>query len=93
MLWRHNLYLHVTNKIVSLDSTYIVDVVAWPNFGNSIIYTRESQFYKGLIWKKRVFEGFRWFKFNHLRMMLGMALKFYFSVTKGLKLKDRELWV
>ena len=27
----------VTNKILSLDSNYIVDVVMWPKFGNSSI--------------------------------------------------------
>ena len=31
----------VTNKILSRDSIYIVDVVKWPNFGNSSISMRE----------------------------------------------------
>ena len=31
----------VTNKIVSRDSNYIVDVVMWPNFGNSSISMRD----------------------------------------------------
>ena len=31
----------VTNKILSRDWNYIVDVVMWPNFGNSIISMRE----------------------------------------------------
>ena len=31
----------VTNKILSRDSNYIVDVVMWPKFGNSSIYIRE----------------------------------------------------
>ena len=31
----------VTNKILSRDSIYIVDVVKWPNFGNSGISMRE----------------------------------------------------
>ena len=31
----------VTNKIYSCDSNYIVDVVMWPNFGNSSISMRE----------------------------------------------------
>ena len=30
--------------------------------------------------------------FNNLGLPLGMALKFYASVTKGLKLKVRKLW-
>ena len=31
----------VTNKILSRDSNYIVDVVMWPKFGNSSICIRE----------------------------------------------------
>ena len=31
----------VTNKILSRDSNYIVDVVIWPKFGNSSISMRE----------------------------------------------------
>ena len=31
-------------------------------------------------------------KFNNLRLGLGMALKFYTSVTKGLKLKIRKFY-
>ena len=30
----------VTNKILSCDSTYFVDVDMWPKFGNSSISTR-----------------------------------------------------
>ena len=29
-----------TNKTLSRDSNYIVDVVMWPKFGNSSIFTR-----------------------------------------------------
>ena len=31
----------VTNKILSRDSNYIIDVFMWPKFGNSIISMRE----------------------------------------------------
>ena len=31
----------VTNKILSRDSNYIIDVVMWPKFGNSSICIRE----------------------------------------------------
>ena len=31
----------ITNKILSRDSNYIVDVVMWPKFGNSSISMRE----------------------------------------------------
>ena len=31
----------VTNKILSRDSSYIVDVFMWPKFGNSSISVRE----------------------------------------------------
>ena len=32
---------HVTNKYLSRDSNYIVDVVMWPKFGNFSISMRE----------------------------------------------------
>ena len=36
------IYVHdVTNKILSRDSNYIVDVVIWPKFGNSSISKTE----------------------------------------------------
>ena len=31
----------VTNKISSSDKNYIVDVIMWPKFGNSVISMRE----------------------------------------------------
>ena len=42
--------------------------------------------------KTYFFEGCSWFKFNNLGLALGMALKFYTSVAKGLKLKVRKFW-
>ena len=36
--------------------------------------------------------GWSWFKFNNLRLALGIAFKCYTSVTKGLKLKVRKFW-
>ena len=37
--------------------------------------------------KNTFLEGLSWFKFNNLGLALGTNLKFYASVTKGLKLK------
>ena len=36
------------------------------------------------------FEGWYWFQFNDLGPALAITLKFYTSVTKGLKLKVRK---
>ena len=33
-----------------------------------------------------------WFKFNNLGLALGIALTFYSSATKGLKLKFGKFW-
>ena len=46
--------------------------------------------YKDLTRKNTFFEGWFWFKFNNLGLALGKILKFYPSVTKGLKLKVRK---
>ena len=43
-----------------------------------------------MIRKTNFFEGCCWLKFNNLGLALGMALKFYTSVTKRLKLKVRK---
>ena len=45
---------------------------------------------KGFDQKKHFFEGWSWFKFNNLGLALGMNLKFYSSVKKGLKLIVRK---
>ena len=37
-------------------------------------------------------EGWSWFKFNNLELAIGMNLKFYTSVAKGLKLKVRKFY-
>ena len=42
--------------------------------------------------KTAFFEGWSWFKFNNLGLAQGIALKFYTSVAKGLKLKVRKFW-
>ena len=79
----------VTNKILSRDSNYIVDVVMWPKFGNSNISMREViiGFYKNLTRKTNFFEGCSRFKLKNLGLRLGMALKFYTSLAKWLTLK------
>ena len=38
------------------------------------------------------FEGWSWFKFNNLGLVLGRNLKFCTSMAKELKLKVRKLW-
>ena len=48
------------------------------------------QFYRDLTSKNTYFEGWSSFKFNNLGLALAMALKFYTSWAKGLKLKVRK---
>ena len=74
----------VTNKIFLCDSNYIVDVVVWPKFSNSSISMREVTI-------TSFFWGVPSIKFNNLGLALVMALKFYNSVAKGLKLKVKVL--
>ena len=40
--------------------------------------------------KTAFFEGWSWSNFNNLGLVVGMNLKFYDSVEKGLKLKVRK---
>ena len=74
----------VTNKVLSYDSKYIIDVVMRLKFGNSSISIK-----KVLI---TFFEGRCWLKFKNLGLVLGMALKLYISVTKRLKIKVKKVW-
>ena len=82
----------VTNKILSRDSNYIVDVVMWPKLGNFSIPTKNFNFIR--IWPEKAlfFEGWSWFKFNNLGLAQVTDLKFYTSVAKGLKPKVRKFW-
>ena len=52
----------------------------------------QPQFYRDLTRKTNIFEECSWLKFNNLGLALGMALKFYTSVAKGLRLKVRNFW-
>ena len=85
----------VTNKILSRNSNFNVIVVMWTKFGNSSICIREviiTSILKVFNQKNCFFEGWSWFKLNTWGLVLGMDLKFYTSVEKGLKLKVRKVW-
>ena len=83
----------ITN--LSSQSNYIVNVVMLPKFGNCSISTTEAiitLILSGFDQKKIFFEGWFWFKFNNLELLLGMALKIHNNLAKGLKLKVRKFW-
>ena len=85
----------LTNKILSCDSNYIVDVVMWQGDQSLITSIFMSEvIITWILWgfgqKKQFFEGCSWFKFNNLGLALLMTLKFYTSVAKRLKLKVRK---
>ena len=83
----------VINKVFSRDSNYIVDLVMWSKLGNSSFSITEviiTQFYKDLI--INFFEGFSWFKFNKLGLVLGMVLKFYSSMEKVSEPEVTKFW-
>ena len=48
--------------------------------------------HKVLTRKMAFLEGWSWFKFNNLGLVLGTNLKFCTTVEKGLKLKVRKFW-
>ena len=86
----------VTNKILSRDSNCIVYMVMWPKLSNSSISMREviiTSILQGFHQKNYFFlRGGLGSSFNNLGLPLGMTLKFYTSVAKGLKLKLRKFW-
>ena len=54
------------------------------------VITSSLLFYMDFNRKTAFFEGWPWFKFNNLGLVLGINLKFYTSVGKGLELKVRN---
>ena len=85
----------VTNKILSRDSNYTVDVSCDQSLVTAAFLWEklsQHQFYKDLTRKTAFFEGWSWFRFNNLGQALGTNLKFYTSVAKGSELKVRKLW-
>ena len=50
-----------------------------------------TEIYMGLTRKTDFFEGWSWFKFNNLRLVLGITLKFYSCVEKRVKLKVKSV--
>ena len=83
----------ITNKTLPRESSYIVDVVMWPRFGNSRISIREViiiSVLKEFAIKTTFLKRWSCFKFNTFEEPLGMTLKFYTSVEKGLNLKDKR---
>ena len=48
----------ITNKILSRNSDYIIEVVMWPNFGNSFLWEKLSKHQFIRIWlEKPIFWG------------------------------------
>ena len=83
----------VTNKILLREPNYIVDVVKWPKLSNSSISMREVIITSILFYfKTTFFEVWSWFKFSNLGLVLGMTLKLYTSVAKGLIKSQKVLW-
>ena len=100
VFWNKGYYViypvyNFSNKTLSHDSNYIMDVVTWPKLV-TLAFVQEKlswpQFYKDLTRKTAFFEERSWFKFNNLGLALGINLKFYTSLPKGLKLKVRKFW-
>ena len=84
----------ITNRVLSRDSNYIVDVVMWPKFDNSSISIREV-ITTTILWgfdqqKTIFFEGWSWLQLNNLRLVLDMSWKFYTSVAKELTLELKK---
>ena len=100
IFWNKSYYLiysvyDVTNKHLSHDSIYIMDVVMWPKFGSSSICIRVYHTLNFIrIWPKKTafFDRWSWFKFNNLGLARGTKLKFYTSLSKGSKLKVRKFF-
>ena len=82
----------VTNKILSHDSNYIMDVVMWPKFGNSSICIREviiTSNFKGFDQKNRFFWGVFLVQVQHFGT--GTRCKFS-TVCQRVKTKSQKVF-
>ena len=85
----------VTNKILSCDLNYIVDVVMWSKFGNSSISMREviiTSILSGFDQKKYFFWEVVLVQVQWFGTDARYGLELYTSVVKGSKLKVRKFW-
>ena len=81
-------FYHVIQIILlmcSCDQSFVTLAFLWKKLS-------QPHFSKDLTRKTASFEVWSWFKFNNLGLALDTNLKFYTSVTKGLKLKARKFW-
>ena len=74
------------NSLFNHSTLGLLKIKVFRNKGYEVIISIHD------VTNKFFFEGWSWFKFNNLGLALGMTLKFYTSVAKGLKLKVRKLW-
>ena len=82
-----------TNKILSHDPNYIVIWSCDRSFVTITFLWEKMYSYFIRIWpEKQLFLRGARFKFNYFGLALGMALKFYTSVAKGLKLIVKKFW-
>ena len=80
-------------EVLLRDSNHFIHMATWPMFGNSSISSCHNLNFIRILPEKPVFfEGLAWYKFNKLGLALVMALKFYISLAKGLKLKVRKFF-
>ena len=77
--------IHITLEICSCDQSLVTLAFLWEKLS-------QPQCYKDLTRKTAFFEGWPWFKFNNYGLALGINLKVYTSVGKGLKLKVKKFW-
>ena len=69
---------------------HLIEIILQMCSCNQTLVTPQPKLYKDLTRKNRFFQGCSWLKFNNLGLVLGTNLKFYTSMTKGLKIKVRK---
>ena len=73
-------------KICSYDQSLVTLAFPWEMF------PWEKFQFLGIWPEKHFFKGWSWFKLNNLQLLPEMALIFYSSVIKGLKLKVKKFY-
>ena len=86
----------ITNRILSHDSNYIVEVVMWPKSNNSSISITEF-IITSTLWgfdqqKNHFFEGWSWFQFNNLGLVIRYVLEILYQCGKRIKTRIKKVF-
>ena len=87
VFWNKVLTSHYMSMTSSIKSYHVTQIILYMWYCDQSLVTqafRWGSYHKDLTGKNDFSDGWPWFKFNNLGLVLGLILKIYSSVWKGL---------